>query len=83
MSKELTPLQALENIIETFFDKDSEDIRTVRKALKALEIIKNKGVAVGMIQLEEVGLREYNDFIGDKNLYLDKTEYELLRKVLK
>ena len=29
-----TPLQALENIIESFFDKDSEDIKTVRKALK-------------------------------------------------
>lgn len=40
MNKELTPLQALENIIETFIDKDSEDIKTVRKALKRLEKLK-------------------------------------------
>ena len=37
MSKELT---ALERIIETFLDKDSEDIKTVRNALKEGEKIK-------------------------------------------
>ena len=37
----MTPLQALENIIETFWNQDSEDIKTVRKALEALGIIKN------------------------------------------
>jgi len=35
------PSKALDSIIETFIDKDSEDIKTVRTALKALEIIKN------------------------------------------
>lgn len=34
MSKEL---KALDNIIETFIDKDSEDIKTVRTALKDYE----------------------------------------------
>lgn len=36
----MTLLQALDNIIETFIDKDSEDIKTVRKALEALEVLK-------------------------------------------
>ena len=40
MSKKLTPLEALESIIESFFDKDSKDIKTVRKALKENEKLK-------------------------------------------
>ena len=40
------PLEALERIIETFIDKDSEDIKIVRNTLKALEIIKKKPYVV-------------------------------------
>lgn len=54
----------------------------MNKKLKALEIIIKKGVAVGMLQLEEVGLQEYNDFIGDKKLYLTQEEYDLLKEVI-
>lgn len=58
-------------------------INIIEKELKALELIINKGVAVGMLQLKEVGLNEYNDFIGDKSLFLTKEEYNLLKEVLK
>lgn len=34
MKNDLTPLQALEEIISTFYDKDSEEIRIVKTALK-------------------------------------------------
>lgn len=37
LEKQSSPLQALENIIETFVDKDSEDIKTVRNALQSLD----------------------------------------------
>ena len=79
--KDASPLQALENIIETFFDKDSEDIKTVRKALKALEIIKEKEVNV-FIFLHSGDLETYNDMVED-NRKLTQEEYELLREVLK
>lgn len=112
MSKELTPLEALEkltnykcscmsekieckNIIKKALE-ENERLKTsylekilneeskeyIYKKLKALEIIIEKGVAVGMLQLEEVGLQEYNDFIGDKKLYLTQEEYDFLKEVL-
>lgn len=37
MKNELTPLQALDEIISTFYDKDSEEIRVVKTALKEYE----------------------------------------------
>ena len=56
------------------------------KKLKAFEIIKRKGVAVGFIQMlikdNCGGVREYNDFIGDPKLYLTQEEYDLLKEVL-
>lgn len=52
------------------------------KELEALQIVINKGVAVGMLQLNGVGLQEYNDFIGDKKLYLTQEEFDLLKEVL-
>ena len=41
MENKLTPLQALEEIISTFYDKDSEEIRVVKTALKEYEGAKN------------------------------------------
>ena len=80
MSKEL---EALESIIETFYDKDSEDIQIVRKALTALEIIKKKGILVnGLNQMKD--LVEYNclcNFYQMSEL-LTQEEYDLLKEVL-
>ena len=83
MSKELTPLQALESIIESFFDKDSEDIKTVRKALKALEIIKTKPI-VALVDYKYT-YEEWLDLVEekDKDLFENKEEYDLLKEVLK
>lgn len=83
MSKEL---EALEGIIETFYDKDSEDIQIVRKALKALEIIKNK-LLVGCFSKED----NYSNYAmaimmsGNETLkknMMTEQEYDLLREVL-
>ena len=63
-----------------------EDFDLLFRELKAFEIIKNKGVAVGMIQLlvrdNCGGVNEYNDFIGDKKLYLTQEEFDLLKEEL-
>ena len=88
MSKELTPLQALESIIESFFDKDSEGIRTVRKALKALEIIKREPSEVIEIITTYDTWEEYiKDYpISDRTIWhiiKNKSEFDLLKEVLK
>lgn len=88
MSKELTPLQALDSIIETFIDKDSEDIKTVRTALRALEIIKDK--VAPLVNLDTIdigdGSNKLKYRVYDNELYayrpLTEEEYELLKEVL-
>lgn len=62
------PLQALDNIIETFIDKDSEDIKTVRKALEALEIIYTKEVDMNWLALQFEGA-DIKDLIEYVNNY--------------
>lgn len=85
------PLQALENIIETFMDKDSEDIKTVRTTLKALEIIKKHRLDIDwFLQFvkQDINYKYYvycveqsdNEFA--KRFLLTKEEYELLKEVL-
>ena len=49
---------------------------------EALKIIVKKDVAVGMCELKEVGLKEYNDFIGSKELELTQAEFDLVKKVV-
>lgn len=90
-------LDALENIIKTFYDKESEDIQIVRKELKALEIIRNKNVFVwGFIhRQEEIGdfkptYEYYKTHYGyfhsgydcNKHFLLTQEEYDLLKEVL-
>ena len=76
--KDTSPLQALENIIETFIDKDSEDIKTVRKALETLEIIKEK------CKTNIVLLNEYPAIIvGSSYICLSKKEHKILKEILK
>ena len=88
MNKELTPLEALKELkyvhdTECGEDKSvNERFALIEKELKALEIIKSKGVAVGMIQLDCVSVKEYNDFIGDKKLYLTEEYFKFLKEVL-
>lgn len=49
---------------------------------EALKLIVKKGVVVGMCELKEVGLKEYNDFIGSKELELTQAEFDLVKKVV-
>ena len=109
MSKELTPLQAFENIIETFWDRDTEDIKTVRNAFKeteklrqincelleqknslreerdryekAVEIIKNKKVDVGLLLANS--LDTYNQLIFVREKQLTQEEFDFLKGVFK
>ena len=95
MSKELEALKNIEKEIEdyegfdenTYYQMDRTRFVIIEKALKALEIVKKKGVAVGFIFLLEKehigGVQEYNDYIGAKELYLTQEEYDLLKEVLK
>lgn len=81
MSKELTPLKALEEIRE---DCDCGAFQRrcdiIEKALKALEIIKKKSVNVSALN--------NSSYIGEYNYqrvecrHLTKEEYELLKEEL-
>ena len=72
-------------------DKTFVDVETTKKKLKALEIIRNKQVAVDELlmcieeeenPLEEFSaLEEYNNFAGDENS-LTQEEFDLLKEVL-
>ena len=75
-----TSLDALERIIETFYDKESEDIKTVRKNLRVLEIIKKKGIKL-IIPNNDLS-NEHIDIQIFTNT-LSKDELELIKKELK
>ena len=90
-------LDALENIkrevdvpyFSTLYDIDMwvEDITTIEKELKALEIIKNKGVDIATLMAQNT-LYSYNAWANchPNNIYgrkqLTQEEYELLKEVL-
>lgn len=67
-------LEALENIIETFYDKESEDIQIVRKELKALEFLKSGSWIV------EEDFSKTSCFVFGKFV---KESYDLLKELLK
>lgn len=74
--------EALERIIETFYDKESEDIKIVRKELKALEIIKNKIVDCWAFISDISITSEEESLYAFSNKDLTKEEVELLKEVL-
>lgn len=70
-------LEALEHIIETFYDKESEDIQIVRKELKALKvIIKKAHIRIGR-NGEQYYFQTTNNYY-----YISKEKYDLLKEVL-
>lgn len=81
-------LEALESIIETFYDKESEDIQIVRKELKALEIIKHfiksKSLGLTFIFLDDDKKILIVDGYDFECFYICNTqeEYDLLKEVL-
>ena len=80
-------LEALERIIESFYDKESEDIKCVKKELKALEIIKTKKVATFLLiwlmnkHTKKTALELYNRSC-DEDRQLTEEEYDLLKEEL-
>lgn len=95
MSKKITPIQALENIKERLKQDDIIhlldmcNLIVVEKALKALEIIKNK--VAPLVNLDTIdigdGSNKLKYRVYDNELYayrpLTKEEYELLKEILK
>lgn len=64
-------------------DDYEKELRTIAKALKALEIIKAK-----RLNIDEIYHKDYKWYIldhklDDKSLMLTKEEYKLLKEVLK
>ncbi len=76
-------LLALENIIETFYDKDSEDIQIVRKELRALEIIK-KYISIKVISgdLFDYYIDDVQYVSTSSQNVMSKEEYDLLKEVI-
>lgn len=61
MNKALTPLEALESIIDTFYDKNTEDIKIVRNALKDSEMEHTLRVRLENINYELVREKQANE----------------------
>lgn len=89
----LKGLEMLDSIIETFYNKESEDIQIVRKELKALEIITNKGVNVRNLIIYCFEMTDtYEEYVDSFNYcenywdlgkeLLTQKEFDLLKEVL-
>lgn len=75
-----TALKRLD-IIDHGIDLTDEERDKVAKKIKALEIIKEKSVSVGTLQLYGFCLKEYNIYRPHKTL--TQEEFDLLKEVLK
>ena len=84
MSKGLEALKEIKRDYKYPSQYEEELFETIEKQLKALEIIKNKQVAVDefimCIKKADNSLEEYNAFAGSNAL--TKEEYELLKEVM-
>lgn len=74
-----TTPEALERGI---LEEDAEAVWTIRRELKALEIIRKKGINIRELKFS-YSLTEYNICKGDGSERLNQEEYDLLRRVLK
>ena len=64
-----------------FRDNEILELETIEKELKALEIIKEKRVDIGWL-IRSKNCSKYNLGVGESQA-LKKTEYDLLKEVLK
>ena len=79
MSKEL---EALEKIVDTYYiDNMDKEISIIATALKALEIIKEKEVNVGLLS-RCANAERYNRGMCYESRYLTQEEYDILKEVL-
>lgn len=64
------------------FKEDAEAVETIRRELKALEIINKKGINIQELK-HCYSVDEYNICKGDTNKSLTQEEYDLLKEVFK
>jgi hypothetical protein len=64
------------------FKEDAEAVEIIRRELKALEIIKKKGINIQELRYS-YSLNEYNICKGTGNESLKQEEYDLLKGVFK
>lgn len=87
MSKGLEALKNIKREKPTFFsaiydgDMWKEDVEAIEKGLKALEIIKKKGINIFEIRFS-YSLEEYNMCKGEAGDVLTQEEYTLLKEAL-
>lgn len=79
--KELTPLEALQVLIDNLEYPCEEEYNIVWKSLKALEIIKNKQVYIRQLAMYKNNLEFYNTEMSE-NRKLTEEEFDLLKEVL-
>ena len=83
MNKELTPLEALERLTKIHnYDVFKECYEVIEKSLKALEIIKAKGVYPQRVLMYKNNINFYNAEVS-KDRQLTQEEFDLLKEVLK
>lgn len=85
MNKKLTPLEALKELQKRYGSKfsvqDEQRYRIIEKSLKALEIMKEKGVNTYILLLS-INVEDYNRLINFEWRKLTQEEYDLLKEVL-
>lgn len=72
----------MEDLNRGIFKEDAEAVETIRRELKALEIIKKKGINIQELKYC-YSVEEYNICKGTGNESLNQEEYNLLKEVLK
>lgn len=72
-------LEALDSIIETFYDKESEDIQIVRKELKLLEFLLEYGWFNAYVDEDNPNVYWFN--YDGKLIETNKEEYEFLKEM--
>ena len=72
----------VETLNRGIFKEDAEAVEIIRRELKALEIIRKKGINIQELKYC-YSADEYNINKDDNNESLSKKEYDLLKEVLK
>ena len=72
----------VEDLNRGIFKEDAEAVEIIRRELKALEIIRKKGINIQELRYS-YSLNEYNICKGTGNESLNQEEYDLLKGVFK
>lgn len=82
MSKELEALECIVvDLTPIAKEHNKEEIEQLKKSLEVLEIIKEKGVNVGLLS-RCANAERYNKGMCYESRYLTQEEYDILKEVL-